>query len=216
MMKNMTEQTGKTVEEAIRRGLEELKVARDDVQIDVLEEPTSGGILGLLSSTKAKVRLTVVKKMDNDLADKTISKVKEFIDGFFKTTGEEFKYEIFKKDEHISLEIAGENIAHLIGYKGCVIDSLQALINTMLIKSEEDYAKVYVEVGNYKAKKDETLKRLANKMAENVIKFKKPIRLEYMSAYERKIVHTELQKYDKILSESIGEEPRRRIVIKLK
>lgn len=215
-MKNVIEQTGKTVEEAIRRGLEELKVARDEVEIEVIEEPKSGGILGLLSSTKAKIRLTVSKKIDNNLAGKTEKRVKEIIDDIFKITNESLKYEITNKNEYVCLDIEGENIAHLIGYKGCVIDSLQTIINTTLSKEEEEYAKVYVEVGKYKEKKDETIRRLAKKMAENVVKFKKPIRLEYMSAYERKIVHTELQDNTQVITESIGVEPRRRIIIKLK
>ena len=86
----------------------------------------------------------------------------------------------------------------------------------MLQREDEDYAKVFVEVNDYKKQKEEKLKRLANKMANNVIRFRKPIRLEPMSAYERLIIHTELANRDDVETESIGEEPRRRVVIKKK
>lgn len=70
MTKKVTEQIGKTVEEAIRKGLEELKVSRDDVKIEVLEEPSNGGVLGILSAKLAKVRLTVDKKVSDEVAEK--------------------------------------------------------------------------------------------------------------------------------------------------
>ena len=83
-------------------------------------------------------------------------------------------------------------------------------------KENEESAKVFVEVNDYKKRKEEKLKNLANKMANNVIRFRKPIRLEPMSAYERLIIHTELAKRDDVETESQGEEPRRRVVIKKK
>ena len=82
-MKKITEQMGKTVEEAIRKGLEELKVSRDDVAIEVLEEPTSGGVLGILSAKLAKVRLTVDKKISDEQAEITKKKLEEILNGIF-------------------------------------------------------------------------------------------------------------------------------------
>ena len=104
----------------------------------------------------------------------------------------------------------------MIGYKGKTIESLQSLLNAMLQREDEDYAKVFVEINGYKKQKEEKLKRLANKMADNVIRFRKPIKLEPMSAYERLIIHTELAPRSDVVTESIGEEPRRRVVIKKK
>ena len=75
MTKKVTEQIGKTIEEAIRKGLEELKVSRDDVKIEVLEEPSNGGVLGILSAKLAKVRLTVDKKISDEQADRTKEKL---------------------------------------------------------------------------------------------------------------------------------------------
>src|SRR5574344_1433922 len=216
-MKKVTEQIGKNTEEAIRKGLEELKVSRDDVKIEVLEEASSGGVLGILSAKMAKVRLTVDKKISDEQAEKTIKKLEKILKELFKITGDEdLNYNITKGRNQIYLSITGENVSHLIGYKGKTIESLQSLLNAMLQRDDEENAKIFVEVNDYKKKKEEKLRNLANKMANNVIKFRKPIKLEPMSAYERLIIHSELSKRNDVETESQGEEPRRRVVIKKK
>lgn len=216
-MKKVTEQMGKTVEEAIRKGLEELKVSRDDVKIEVLEEPVSGGVLGILSAKLAKVRLTVDKKISDEQYKNTSDKLTSILSEMFKITGEEdLQYSIDRRENQVILNIKGSDVSHFIGYKGKTIESFQSILNSMLQREDEDYAKVFVEVNDYKKQKEEKLKRLANKMANNVIRFRKPIRLEPMSAYERLIIHTELANRDDVETESIGEEPRRRVVIKKK
>ena len=216
-MKKVTEQVAKTTEEAIRKGLEELKVSRDDVRIEILEEPSSGGVLGILSAKLAKVRLTVDKKLDDKKAELTKTKMEEILKEIFNITSEtDIEYEIIKQNNQMLLHIKGEDVAHLIGYKGKTIEAFQSLINSMLQKEDEEYAKVFVEINDYKKKKEEKLKRLANKMANNVVKFRKPIKLEPMSAYERLIIHTELANRTDVETESFGEEPRRRVVISLK
>lgn len=216
MTKKVTEQIGKTIEEAIRKGLEELKVSRDDVKIEVLEEPSNGGVLGILSAKLAKVRLTVDKKISDEQADRTKEKLEEILKNIFSITGEEVSYTIERKDNQINLIIKGEEMAHLIGYKGKTIEAFQSLLNSMLQREDEEFAKVFVEINDYKKKKEEKLRRLANKMAANCVKFRRPIRLEPMSAYERLIIHRELADRRDVETESIGEEPRRRVVIKRK
>jgi spoIIIJ-associated protein len=217
-MKKVTEQIGKTTEEAIRKGLEELKVSRDDVKIEVLEEPSSGGVLGILSAKFAKVRLTVDKKISDEQFEITKNKLESIINKFFEITNEKdsINYVIEKQNNQILLHIIGDNVSHLIGYKGRTIEHLQSLINSILQKEDEEYAKVFVEVNDYKKQKEEKLRKLANKMASNVIKFRKPIKLEPMSAYERLIIHQELANRSDVTTESYGEEPRRRVVIKKK
>ena len=216
MIKKVTEQVGKTTEEAIRKGLEELKVAREDVKIEVLEEPSNGGVLGILSAKLAKVRLTVDKKVSDEQAQKTMDKLKEILDDIFKITGEDVEYNIEKIDNQINLTITGDKMSHLIGYKGKTIEAFQSLLNSMLQREDEEYAKIFVEINDYKKKKEEKLRRLANKMASNCVKFRRPIKLEPMSAYERLIIHRELADRKDVETESIGEEPRRRVVIKRK
>lgn len=216
-MKKTVEQAGKTVEEAIRRGLEELKISRDDVKIEILEEPTSGGVLGILSAKLAKVRLTVDKKVSEEKAEKTKKKLEELLKGLFEITGDnEIEYNIEKNENQVVLNITGNNVSHLIGYKGKTIESFQSLINSMLQREDEEYAKIFVEINSYKKIKEEKLQSLADKMAINVIKFRKPIKLEPMTAYERLIIHKRLAEREDIETESIGEEPRRRVLIKKK
>lgn len=217
-MKKVTEQIGKTVEEAIRKGLEELKISRDDVKIEVLEEPTSGGVLGILSAKMAKVRLTVDKRVSDEQFESTKIKLEEILNDILEITSEKdiISYDISKKDNKVILNINGEKVNHLIGYKGRTIEYFQSLINSMLQKEDEEYAKVFVEINDYKKVKEEKLRKLANKMASNVIRFRKPIKLEPMSAYERLIIHQELANRDDVTTESYGEEPRRRVVIKKK
>lgn len=216
-MKRVTEQIGKNTEEAIRKGLEELKVSREDVKIEVLEEASSGGVLGILSAKMAKVRLTVDKKISDVQAEDTINRLDKILKELFKITGDDgIEYKIEKGKNQINLTITGDKVSHLIGYKGKTIESFQSLLNAMLQRENEESAKVFVEVNDYKKRKEEKLKNLANKMANNVIRFRKPIRLEPMSAYERLIIHTELAKRDDVETESQGEKPRRRVVIKKK
>ena len=216
MIKKVTEQVGKTIEEAIRKGLEELKVSRDDVKIEVLEEPSNGGVLGILSAKLAKVRLTVDKKISDEQAQKTIGKLDEILKNIFAITKEQVNYEIKRNENQINLIIKGDEMKHLIGYKGRTIEAFQSLLNSMLQREDEEYAKVFVEINDYKKKKEEKLRKLANKMAANCVKFRRPIRLEPMSAYERLIIHRELAHRTDVETESIGEEPRRRVVIKRK
>ncbi len=216
MTKKVTEQVGKTIEEAIRKGLEELKVSRDDVKIEVLEEPSNGGVLGILSAKLAKVRLTVDKKISEEQAEKTKEKLEEVLNNIFEITGEKVSYTIEKSDNQINLVITGDEMAHLIGYKGKTIEAFQSLLNSILQRENEEYAKVFVEINGYKKKKEEKLRKLANKMAANCVKFRRPIKLEPMSAYERLIIHRELADRKDVETESIGEEPRRRVVIKRK
>lgn len=216
MIKKVTEQVGKTIEEAIRKGLEELKVSRDDVKIEVLEEPSNGGVLGILSAKLAKVRLTVDKKISDEQAQKTIDKLDEILKNIFAITNEQVNYEIKRNENQINLVIKGDEMKHLIGYKGRTIEAFQSLLNSMLQREDEEYAKVFVEINDYKKKKEEKLRKLANKMAANCVKFRRPIRLEPMSAYERLIIHRELADRTDVETESIGEEPKRRVVIKRK
>jgi spoIIIJ-associated protein len=216
-MKKISEQIGKTVEEAIRKGLEELKVSRDDVLIEVLEEPKSGGILGVLSAKMAKVRLTVDKKISNDILESTQKRIESILLDIFKITGEkDIEIECSGDVKQVIVRLKLEDPKHLIGYKGKTIESLQSILNAMLQKEDEEYCKVFLEINDYKKQKEEKLKKYATKMADNVVKFKKSIKLESMSAYERMIIHQELSNRKDVITESFGQEPNRRLVIRMK
>ncbi len=216
-MRRTTEQVGKTIEEAVRKGLEELKVARDDVIIEVIEEPKSGGILGMLSQKLAKVRLIVDKKVTEDVLIATQERINTILTDIFKITGESnIKFTCTGDNKKVIVKLELDDPKHLIGYRGKTIESIQSILNAMLQRQEVEYSKVFVEINDYKKEKEEKLKVYANKMADNVAKFKKPIKLEPMSAYERMIIHQELSTRNDVITESFGEEPRRVLVIKKK
>lgn len=215
IMKKTTEQYGKTVEEAIRKGIEELKVARDEVKIEVIDEPTTG-LLGMLSSKMAKVRLTVEKKTDQKNIEETVIKVKEIVSRMFEIMSDESNFSVVAEENRVTLKIDCGESAHLIGYNGKTLNAIQSTINSILQKEGKEYVKVFVEINDYKDRKEAKLKAFARKMATNAVKFKKDIRLEPMSAYERLVIHTELANSQKVYTESYGEEPRRRVVIKIK
>lgn len=216
-MNNTTEQLGKTVEEAIRKGLEELKVARDDVIVEVLEEPQAGGVLGVLSQKLARVRLTVDKKVSKEVLEHTKMNVESILTDMFKITGEEnVKFTCTENNKQVLVRIEAEDPKHLIGHKGKTIEAIQSILNSIIQKDQEECAKVFVEVNDYKKQKEAKLRALAQKMAKNVMKYRKPIKLEPMSAYERLIIHQELANMKDIQTESFGEEPRRRVVISRK
>ena len=173
-------------------------------------------MLGILSSNLAKVRLTVDKKLDEATVSATMQKVDAIVGRIFEIMKDDSKYEIKNNNGKVEVSIDSAENTHLIGYKGRTIEALQSTINSILQKDTEENAKVFVEVNGYKKKKEETLKKLANKMADNVVRFRKIIKLEPMSAYERMIIHTELSNRKDVTTESIGVEPRRRVIIKLK
>ena len=155
-MKKSSEQYGKTVEEAIRKGLEELKVSRDDVKVEILEEPSNGGILGMISAKMAKVRVTVDKKISDSVAEKTIEKVEKILKEIFDITGESsISYSVNRSENQIIVNIKGDNVSHLIGYKGKTIESIQSVLNSILQKEDEEYAKVFLEINDYKKQKEE-------------------------------------------------------------
>lgn len=213
-MNKVTEQIGKTVEEAVRKGLEELKVSREDVIIEVLEEPKAGGVLGMLSQKLAKVRIVVDKKVSEDVLERTRIKIEDVLNNVFKITNEEINFECKGDIKQVVVTIKCEDPKHLIGYKGKTIEAIQSLLNAMLQHEDEEYSKVFVEINDYKKNKEEKLRAYANKMANNVVKFRKPIRLEPMTPYERLIIHQELSKRKDVVTESFGKEPLRKVMIK--
>ena len=144
--------------------------------------------------------------------EKAKASVQEFLNDFLKNF-ENTKYEIKIEKEFLSVEIAGEGSAKLIGYRGETLNSLQTIINSVANKSSDSKVRVILNVGNYKEKREKALEELADKISKTVIKTGKSITLEPMVAYERKIIHNRLQQNSKVRTYSIGDEPYRKVVI---
>lgn len=206
-MAQVVEKTGKTVQEAISLALEELGADESDVEIEVIEEG-SKGIFGLIGTKLARVRVTL-KETCGSVA---INFVQDVLDKM--KVDAEIKVE--EDDELVSLKIRGRDIGIVIGRRGETLDSLQYLTSLVVNKNSDKYKRVVIDIENYRKKREETLVKLAEKLAARVVKFRRPITLEPMNPYERRIIHSTLQNNRYVETHSIGEEPNRKVVIKLK
>ena len=211
-MKKEITVTAKTVEAAVSSGAEQLGVDVSAVVYEVLEAPKKG-FLGI-GETPARVKIsytpspemtalsfirTVIRDMDI-IADATISAVEG------------------SKREFL-INITGEESSALIGHHGDTLDSLQYLTNLAANRREEDeesnYTRITVDVENYRAKREDTLRRLARRMADKALKYRKSVTLEPMNSYERRIIHSEIQGISGVTTNSIGSDNNRRVVISL-
>ena len=145
-----------------------------------------------------------------------LNKAKDTIENFLKDfLKDNYKYEVKIEDYVLLVNIDGENINHLIGYRGETINALQVIISSIANKGSSAKIRVCIDVAGYREKRVKTLEELAEKISKTVLKTGKSITLEPMTAYERKIIHTKLQQNDKVNTFSKGEEPHRRIVVSL-
>lgn len=203
-MAKSIEKTGKTVDEAVDLALSELNTSKENVEIEVLEEPAKG-LLGI-GAKPAVVRVTV-KDRRNEIIDEFLQKIAGFMNISLNNT-------ISENDGRISVNMEGNDMGLLIGYRGETLEALQTLLAVVANKDANDYVKIDLDAENYREKRKETLKNLATKKAYEAVKYNKNITLEPMNAYERRIIHMALQDNDKVTTYSIGEEPYRKIVIK--
>lgn len=206
-MADFVEKTGRTVQEAVSIALEELNADNDSVDIEVLEEGTKG-IFGLIGTKPARVRVTL--KYNGAAAGEN------FLLDVLEKMKVEAAIDIEESEDTITFRIQGRDIGILIGRRGETLDSLQYLTSLVINKGREDYIKVVVDIENYRQKREETLVKLANRLAERVVKYRKPVTLEPMNPYERRIIHSSLQNNKNIETYSVGEEPNRKVVIALK
>lgn len=217
---------GKTTQEAIEKGLKELNVSKSEVDIKILEEEKRS-FYSILSPRVVKVEITIKENNKECLKEKSISRKNENIDEIniavqrLKEFFEEFlcesaSFSIEVKDFDIIININGENIKHLIGYRGDVTNALQNIVTAIANKKATSKIKVFLDVGNYREKRKKTLEELAEKISKTVVRTGKSITLEPMTAYERKVIHSKLQESEKVKTFSKGEEPYRRVVIALK
>ncbi len=200
----------KTVEEATDMALRELGVNKEDVHVEVLEEP-SKGLFGLIGSKDAVVKVTVI----ND----PVEKVKNFLSRILSYM--KIKGDCMAKKEGSCLyveivDISSSDTGIVIGKRGNTLDAIQYLLSLVINKDRKDYIKVIVDVKGYRKRREDTLIKLANKMAQKAKYSNRPVKLEPMNPYERRIIHSALQHVDGIDTHSEGEDPYRRVVIQAK
>lgn len=202
------EMNGKTVDEAIENGLRELECNRDEVQIEILEQG-SKGLFGF-GTKPAKVVLTIINNFE------TVAR--KFLNQVFEKMNIECSIEIKEKGDTLKVVLSGPQMGILIGYRGETLDSLQYLLSLVVNKEnkESDYKKVVLDTENYRKKREETLIKLANRLAYKARRYNKSIVLEPMNPYERRIIHSALQDHPDVHTHSEGDEPYRKVVIELK
>jgi len=202
------ETMGKNVEDAINNALKELKVTRDKIKVETLDEG-SKGFLNIIGVKPAKIRVTV--KRDS------LYEAKKFLTEVLQSMSMKAEINIRDENNEIRIDLIGPNMGLLIGYRGETLDSLQYLVSLVVNKShDEEYKRVILDTENYRAKREETLKRLASKIAYKVRVSGRVLKLEPMNPYERRIIHSTLQTDSYVYTFSEGEEPYRRVVVDLK
>ena len=220
---------GKTTNEAIENGLKELKISKNMVDVKVLEQEDKRSFFSILTPRVVKVELTLkenvekavkTEKKDNNVIlnkDEVKEKTCKFLDEFIsKLPTKDLKYVVNFENNNILVDIDGKDTGYLIGYRGEVLNSLQNILTNVIGKDINGKVRVLLNIGGYREKREKDLEILASKIAGSVIKTRKSITLEPMTAYERKIIHLKLQDNDKVETHSIGEEPYRKLVVSLK
>ena len=193
---------GKTKEAAVELALEELKISEEDLIINNITEKS-----GLL---KKSVEIEVLN------INEIITFIKETISKITKLMGTESNLEVRRRDNSISITIFSDNNALLIGKNGKNISALQLLIRQMVNSNLKEPLSIVIDVGNYKEKRARNIEYLAKKLAREAYKTKTEITMDSMNSYERRIVHSVLSDDKYVYTESTGEEPNRKVVIKLK
>lgn len=199
-----TEQTAKTVEEAIEQGLQMLGVRRDEVEVEILEEP-GGGIFGF-GAKQARIRL-VVREANSESALKALEDILRILD--LQGT-----VDCVKSDDTYRFEISGEDLGILIGHRGQTLNALQFIVGLILGKGVEGKRfNCTLDVEGYRARRERSLQLLAERMAKRASMERRKVALEPMLAHERRIIHLALQNNPYVTTSSQGEEPMRKVVI---
>ena len=200
--------TAKTVNDAITEACQRFLVTSDKLDYIVVEEGSSGflGIGSKPAVIKARIKGTV--------ADKAKDFLKEVFDAMNMVVVVNAKYD--EDSRNLNIDLSGDEMGVLIGKRGQTLDSLQYLVSLVVNKETDDYIRVKVDTEDYRNRRRETLENLAKNIAYKVKRTKRPVSLEPMNPYERRVIHSALQNDKFVTTHSEGEEPFRRVVVTLK
>ncbi len=200
--------SAKTVNDAITEACQKFLVTSDKLDYIVVEEGSSGflGIGSKPAVIKARIKGTV--------ADKAKDFLKEVFDAMKMIVEVDVKYD--EDSRNLSIDLSGDEMGILIGKRGQTLDSLQYLVSLVVNKESDEYIRVKVDTEDYRNRRRETLENLARNIAYKVKRTKRPVSLEPMNPYERRVIHSALQNDKFVTTHSEGEEPFRRVVVTLK
>ena len=238
MRETWIEASGKTEDEAIANALSQIGLERDDVSVEILER-AKAGFLGL-GSTAAKVKVryqtdepeeaapaapvatsspaTPVAAPDVSAAAPSATTdagqaASAFLEGLLERMGIVATLSVREEGDTLRIELIGDNMGQAIGRRGETLDAIQHLTSYAINKGRDGRTRVFLDSENYRAKREETLIRLANKTAEKVLRYRKNMGLEPMNAYERHIIHAALQDVPGVSTYSSGSDPNRRVFV---
>lgn len=230
-MAKVVEGIGKTYDEAVRNGLDKIGLSENEVTIEIVKEPKKT-FFSILEPRQVKVTITEkenVKKtnenlekrkevveLDKDDLETIENKIRGFLNDYLSKLEVDLQIEMKYENGILYVSINGESSGLIIGHRGDTLEALQILVSAIANKGRQDYLKVIIDSENYREKRTNSLKELALRQANQVIKKRKSHTFEPMSAFERKAIHTALQDHPKVKTHSVGEEPYRKVVISLK
>ena len=218
--------TGKNVDDAITKALVELGVTSDRLEYEVVEKGSSG-FIGI-GSKPAKINARIkqeatntetvnvaVEKVANNPED--VEKVAvDFLKKVFEAMNLTVKINVTVNDDQVDIDLVGDDMGVLIGKRGQTLDSLQYLVSLVINKKSDKYMRVKLDTENYRERRKETLENLAKNIAFKVKRTKRPVSLEPMNPYERRVIHSALQNDRYVTTRSEGDEPFRHVVVVLK
>ena len=230
------EKSGRTEDDAIAAALKELGMDRDDVSVEIVERAKSG-FLGI-GASPAVIRVSyeaedevvpaapvkpqppVEKKVSAPKAAAPVdecaeyAEIRKFLTGLLERMGVSAEMEISPRDNGgVNVNLSGSGMGAIIGRRGETLDAIQHLTNYVINRGSESHMHISVDAECYRSKREESLTHLAEKMAEKAIKYKRSMALEPMNSYERHVIHTALQNYEGVTTNSTGVEPNRRVVV---
>ena len=229
--------SGKTVDDAITEACQEFTVTSDRLDYEVIDKGSSG-FLGLGTKPaliKARILDENSKKEESSATKESVSEKKEdkkesaapavkaetandpkeFLDKVFKAMKLDVNVKVEQIGNDMNIELSGDEMGVLIGKRGQTLDSLQYLTSLVVNKGSNEYIRVKVDTENYRKRRKDTLENLAKNLAYKVKRTKRPVTLEPMNTYERRVIHSALQNDKYVSTHSEGEEPFRRVVITL-
>ncbi len=203
------EVSAKTVEDALTDASVQLGITSDQLEYEIVDKG-SNGFLGLIGSKNATIRVKVKSSVEDE--------VKEFLTSVFNAMNMQVEIVINKNEEErfLDVELKGDDMGVLIGKRGQTLDSLQYLTSLAINKHSDVYYKVKIDTEDYRKRRRDTLENLARNIAYKVKRTKRPVSLEPMNPFERRVIHSALQNDRYVTTYSEGEEPYRHVVVTLK
>jgi spoIIIJ-associated protein len=201
------EYTGKTVSEAITNALIALETTSDKIEYEVISEG-SKGVFGI-GSKPAKIKAWF-KEQPKKSIEETAT---EFLKKIFNAMEINADIKVSVEDDNVNIDLVGEDMGIIIGKRGQTLDSLQYLVSLVVNKYSDGYMRVKVDTENYRERRKATLENLARNIAFKVKRTKRPVSLEPMNPFERRIIHSALQNDRYVTTRSEGDEPYRYVVV---